>query len=324
MRMSLLSAGLAAILAAAPATAQQNPVAPGSPAAASTGTAGKDSPSQKPRDAAADLAAIRATSQAFVAAFNKGDAKEVAALWTEDGDYIDDAGRSYAGRDAVEKGYAAHFAENPNTQIRIVIDSLRLLSDTAAIEDGRAVVEPPPAGAPAIGKYTVVHVKIGGKWLMSTVRETRLETPSAYRNVADLEWLIGVWTAEEQGAKTESVCRWVANKSFVERTYTVTQADGATASGVQLIGFNPQEGCVQSWNFSSDGGHAVGVWSPRAGGWAAEIRGVTGDGAPTTAVNLLTRLDDNAYVWQSVQRTAGGTPLADTDEVVLKRRPAGR
>ena len=138
---------------------------------------------------------------------------------------------------------------------------------------------------------------------MSTVRDTRVETPSTYRNVADLEWLIGTWTAEEHGAKTESVCRWVANKSFVERSYTVTHADGTTTSGVQLIGWNPPAGHVQSWNFSSDGGHAVGVWSPREGGWSAEIRGVTGDGAPTTAVNLLTRLDDNAYAWQSVQRT---------------------
>ena len=59
---------------------------------------------------------------------------------------------------------------------------------------------------------------------MSTVRDARIETPSAYRNVADLEFLIGVWTAEEHGVKTESVCRWVANKSFVERSYTVTHA----------------------------------------------------------------------------------------------------
>ena len=80
---------------------------------------------------------------------------------------------------------------------------------------------------------------------------------------------------------------------------------------------------MQSWNFSSDGGHAVGVWSPRAGGWSAEVRGVTGDGMPTVAVNLLTRLDDNAYVWQSIRRTLGGTALPDTDEVVLKRRLIG-
>jgi len=159
---------------------------------------------------------------------------------------------------------------------------------------------------------------------MATVRDTRIETLSAYRRVEDLEWLIGTWTAEEHGAKTQSDCRWVANKSFVERTYVVTHVDGTATSGVQLIGWSPQSGQIQSWNFNSDGGHATGVWSPRANGWTAEIRGVTGDGTSTTAVNVLTKLDDNAYAWQSVQRSAGEQRLPDTEEVVLRRSAPSR
>ena len=42
---------------------------------------------------ASELAAIRSGSQAFVAAFNKRDAKAIAALWTKKGEYIDDTGR---------------------------------------------------------------------------------------------------------------------------------------------------------------------------------------------------------------------------------------
>jgi uncharacterized protein (TIGR02246 family) len=270
-------------------------------------------------DSSGDLAAIRLQSQAFVAAFNAGDAKAVAGLWTENGDFTDESGRTFSGRAAIEREYAALFNANPGVKIRLTIDSLKLLSDSAAIEDGRASLDPAPAGALATSKYTAIHVKVGGKWLMSTVRDTRVEAPSAYRNVADLEWLIGTWTAEEHGAKTESVCRWVAGKSFVERKYTVTRPDGTATSGVQIIGWNPEGQYVQSWNFSADGGHAVGVWTPRDGGWSAEIRGLTGDGTPTTAVNRLTKLDENAYVWQSVNRTAGGQSLPDTEEVVLKR-----
>jgi uncharacterized protein (TIGR02246 family) len=285
------------------------------------------SPKSKPAskspasESSGDLAAIRGASQAFVAAFDRADAKAIAALWTEDGDYTDESGTKFSGREAIEKEYAKFFAANPGHKIRLAIDSLKLLGDGAAIEDGRAMLDPAPAGAPATSKYTAIHVKVNGQWLMATVRDTRVESASAYRNVADLEWLIGTWTAEEHGAKSESVCRWVADKSFVERSYTVTHADGTTASGVQVIGWNPQGGHVQSWNFTSDGGHAIGVWTPREGGWAAEIRGVTGDGTLTTATNLLTKLDENAYVWQSVNRAAGGQPLPDTDEVVLKRRP---
>ena len=282
--------------------------------AASTSASG-----QSP-DASGGLAAIRAGSKAFTDVFNKHDAKAVAQLWTEGGDYVDESGRRLAGREAIQAGYARLFAENPRARLRTAIESLRLLNDLTAIEDGHTYVDPPPAGAPSVGKYTAVHVKVDGKWLMTTVRESRIETPSAYKSIADLEWLIGEWTAEEHGFNTQSTCRWIANKSFVERSYTFTHSDGATGSGVQLIGWNPQRHHVQSWNFSSDGGYAVGVWTPHESGWSGELEGTTGDGRPTTAVNRLTRLDDNAYVWQSVQRTLAGEPLPDTDEVVLKRR----
>jgi uncharacterized protein (TIGR02246 family) len=269
---------------------------------------------------AAEIAAVRATSEAFENAFNQHDAKSLAELWTADGDYIDESGRVFAGREAIEKEYKDFFAVHDDVQISIVIDSLRLLSDNAAIEDGRAFLEPPPEGAPATGRYTAVHVKVDGQWLMSTVRDVRVETPSAYHSIADLEWLIGTWTAEEHGGKMTSVCRWVANKSFIERSYTATHPDKTTTTGVQLIGFNPAAGHVQSWNFSSDGGHAVGVWSARENGWQAEIEGVTGEGVSTTAINLLTRIDDNAYAWQSVRRTASETSLPDTAEIVFKRQ----
>jgi uncharacterized protein (TIGR02246 family) len=277
----------------------------------------------KAKNPAGEQDAIRQSSQAFAAAFNKGDAKAVAALWTEDGDYIDEVGRTFTGREAIEKEYAAFFAANPGVQIRIIVDSVKLLADGAAIEDGRAFLDPAP-GAPAISKYTAAHVKVGGQWLMATVRDSRVALPSAYKNVEDLEWLIGTWTAEEHGAKTVSVCRWVANKSFVERSYTTTNHDGTSTSGLQLIGWNPNGGHVQSWSFSADGGHAIGVWTPRDGGWEVEIRGVTGDGTATTATNHLRRLDDNAYAWQSINRTAGGRPLPDTDEIVIKRASASK
>jgi uncharacterized protein (TIGR02246 family) len=271
-----------------------------------------------------DLSAIRRESQAFVEEFNRADAKAVAMLWTADGDYIDQSGRKFQGRAAIEKEYADFFSQNRGVKIRIVIDSLRVIGSDVAVEDGRAILDPVPAGTPATSKYTVVHAKIDGKWQMATVRDSRVERQSAYGNIADLEWLIGTWTAEEHGSKSESVCRWVANKSFVERSYSTTQPDCSVLSGVQIIGWNPERGCVQSWNFSADGGHAIGIWTPRERGWSAELRGMTGDGTSTTAVNLLTRLDDNTYVWQSIQRTIGGRTLPDTDEVVLKRRTTDR
>src|SRR5947209_15576383 len=49
-------------------------------------------------------------AQEFIKAFNKGDAKAVASFWTEDGDYVDQLGHQYKGREALEKLYAKVFA----------------------------------------------------------------------------------------------------------------------------------------------------------------------------------------------------------------------
>ena len=59
-----------------------------------------------------ELEAIRKSSHAFEEAFNKADAKAVAALWTIDGDYVDETGQVFAGRDAIEKQYADFFANH--------------------------------------------------------------------------------------------------------------------------------------------------------------------------------------------------------------------
>lgn len=280
-----------------------------------------DQPVEAASKLSPELALIQLQSEAFVDAFNKHDAQAVAALWTKDAEYIDDTGEMHSGRDAIEQVYADLFAEHPGASIRIVIDSLRQLSDTTAIEDGRALVDPPPAGPLGVSQYTTVHVKVDGQWQMASVRDTWIDAPATRESSADLDWLIGTWTAEEHGVRFDSTCRWVANENFVERTHTTTQFDGTTSSGVQLIGWNPAEGHVQSWTFSPDGGHAVGKWMMTATGWTAQMQGVTGDGTPTTSVTQLRRLDDNAYVWQSIERTLDGIALPDTDEVVIKRVP---
>ena len=272
------------------------------------------------QESADEMAAIRAGSDMFVEAFNKGDAKAIAALWTDDGEYIDDTGRRFVGRDAIEKVYAEFFTNVPKSKIQLAIDSLRLLSNDTAIEDGRAVVVSPERSALGFSKYTVVHVKVDNTWKMASVRDTVSEVPAAVSSAADLEFLIGTWVAEEHGVKTVSVCRWIAEGHFIERSYTSTHVDGTSSSGVQLVGWNPSAEHVQSWSFSPDGGYATGMWFPQPGGWVGHMLGTTGDGLPTSSINQFRKLDDNAYVWQAIHRSVGGKSLPDTHEVVWKRQ----
>jgi uncharacterized protein (TIGR02246 family) len=315
----LLIAVVAAVALTSLATQSQQPPRTDQkkPAAKATKNAEARAKDADPRDG--EIAALEKSAQAFAEAFNKRDAKAVAALWTKDGEYIDDSGRHIEGRDAIEKEYASFFAAHSDAMVTVVVDSLRLASDTTAIEDGRAVVQLGPVRPGAYGQYTAVHVKSDGKWLMSSVRDVRVATSPAADRLQDLGWLVGSWSVEEMGANLEVTCRWIADGSFLERAFSVKRGDQVVDSGKQIIGWNPQAQQIQSWTFASDGGLAVGVWNPLPEGWAIETTGMLPDGTPTRAVNLFTRLDNNACTWQSVERSAGDVALADTEEVLIKR-----
>jgi uncharacterized protein (TIGR02246 family) len=266
-----------------------------------------------------DANLIRQSSEAFSKAFDKGDAKAVAALWTEDGQLVDEAGKAFNGRPAIEAVYAKFFQEHPGAKIKVAIDSVRMLNDDTAIEEGRAALDPLPVGAAESAKYTAVHIKQDGKWQMASVYESSAAAPSAAGKLDSLDWLVGTWSAEERGVTTHVDCRWLPNKTFLLRKYTVTAADGTKSSGVQLIGLEPRTGQIISSGFNSDGSRTMGNWMPQAKGWAIDAIGQTANGADTHAINLLTKLDDNAYSWQSLGRSAAGQALPDTGEIILKR-----
>src|SRR4051812_18527484 len=65
-------------------------------------------------------------AKAFIAAFNKGDAKAVAAFWVPDGDYIDEDGRVTKGRAALEKLYEKQFAAQKGAKLTVTVTSARL------------------------------------------------------------------------------------------------------------------------------------------------------------------------------------------------------
>src|SRR4051812_18219429 len=74
-----------------------------------------------------DEKAIRATAEAFTQAFNRGDAKAVAALWNADGEYVDEDGSRFQGREAIQTEYAAFFKDHAKAKIHVEITSIRFV-----------------------------------------------------------------------------------------------------------------------------------------------------------------------------------------------------
>ena len=89
-------------------------------------------------------AAIKATAEAFSKVFADKDADALAEMWTSDGEYIDENGNRFAGRDAIKQEYKNFFEAHPDIKMTVNTYSIRLLSPTTAIEEGITSVEPLP------------------------------------------------------------------------------------------------------------------------------------------------------------------------------------
>lgn len=277
-------------------------------------------PAQQP-EGNADEAAIRAAAQAYAKAFEAGDAQALAAAYTSDAEYVDDLGRAFHGRQAIEKHFALGFKEQSGAKLELTIGSIRMLSPDVALEGGSSRVKPAIGRPGPLIKYSAVQVKRDGKWLISNVTESRWAPQSTELYLKDLAWMVGAWKSQSGGKAVEVQCQWLPGKSFLSRAYTVMQ-DGATiSSGTQLIGWDPTLTQIVSWTFNSDGSFGHEFWTQTGNRWEIEASSTLADGSSSLARNVLTKQNDNTFTWRSVDRSLNDQLLPDTAEVRMQRVP---
>lgn len=264
-------------------------------------------------------AAIQAAGKAFATAFNANDAKAVAALWAEDGEFVNQSGERFNGRDEIEKQYADFFKEYPGVQIQLKINKIKLLSSTSAMEEGLSTLGAPDAPSPVSCHYLVIYVKKGSQWLMTSGHDLRTQVEEKYGNIEELSNFIGSWKYDGDDASYETKVSWIANNKFIQRTYTLKENGTVTQSGVQIIGVEPTTKQIASWSFDSNGGHDIGMWTNQGDRWIIESNGAMADGTQTSSLNELKFSDDNTMTWKSVNRMIGDQLAPDADPVVLTR-----
>src|SRR5262245_1334448 len=140
----------------------------------------KDSKAQPAPDRSADEAAIRANIEKFVKAYNDGDAKAVAALFTSEGRVIGKEGNQTIGRDGIAQTFADLFKSKPEKNIEVFVDSIQFLGPDLAIELGTTKETYGPDEPPEYDKYTVLHVKRDGKWQMALARDEEGPLPTPH------------------------------------------------------------------------------------------------------------------------------------------------
>jgi uncharacterized protein (TIGR02246 family) len=269
-------------------------------------------------------AAITKTAEAFVEAFHKGDAKAVAAFWTQDGDYVDDTGRVLKGRKAIEDSFTELFAANKGLKLRIEVANLKFPTPDLAIEDGTSAVIAPDGSSPSRARYTNVFVKQEGKWLLSSVREAPDAGPSNYENLRGLEWAIGEWVDDVPAGATPAEVghvsfAWAPGQNFIVSTRTVDYRDTQHLQSTQWIGWDAAAKQIRSWSFQADGGFGESTWTKDGNKWVVKTESVLADGSKVTSTSVAGSADGNTLTWQSKDQKLNGKPLPDTKEVKMKR-----
>lgn len=279
-------------------------------------------PSGPPRPA--DEAAISEASQAFARAFETGDAAAFAALWTEEGEYLDEGGEPVRGKAAIAKGYADFFAKRADVKAESKTDKIRFLGKDTAIEEGTFTVKAKDAPA-NVSRFSALYVRQDGKWLLALLKEWGDDTTDR-ANLQDLAWLIGTWESEGGDLKASTTYEWTANKAFIRAQYTITpkKARERASSGTQVIGVDPASGVIRAWIFDSEGGIGESWWTHDGERWVIESTGTLTDGTETAAQNHLTRAGADAFTWRSVHRTVNGEKMPDISPVKVKRVAASR
>jgi uncharacterized protein (TIGR02246 family) len=273
-------------------------------------------------ETAAEENSLTNNAKAFIDAFEKGDAKAVAAFWAEDGDYVDVDGRHLQGRSAIENAFKDFFAENKGLKLRIDINSVRFLTPDTAIEDGTTSVIPPDNTLPSQARYSNVHVKKDGQWVLQSVRETPYTPPGNYEHLRGLEWAIGEWVDEGNGPEVGHVTfEWSPEGNFIISTQAVTVKDNLVSRVTEWIGWDPTTSQVRSWSFEADGGIGEGVWSSQGDQWIIKTNAILPDGKKLAATNVVTRTGPGAITWKSKDRTLDGKELPEVKETKMKRVP---
>jgi uncharacterized protein (TIGR02246 family) len=286
------------------------PAAPATPAQPPAAGA-KAAPAQ---ERPADRAAIEKALDEFGAAFQKGDGKAVAALFTAEGEYISDDGATFTGRAALEKAYTEFFAKNPNNALDVEVNSIRFPSQNTAVVEGYFKLHKGKKKELIVSRASFLYAREDGKWLVAIAREW----PGDGLSLRDLEWLIGTWEAKRDGTTVTTRYEWTANRSFIRCSFTIVK-DGKTETGMQMYAKDPGTGELRSWTFEDQGGIGETDIARDGKKWVLSASGTTADGRDLSATNIMTPVDADSFMWQSTKRMLDDEELPDLPPIKVTR-----
>jgi uncharacterized protein (TIGR02246 family) len=264
----------------------------------------------------------QAQSDKYTAAFDKGDVQALSDLYSDDVEYTTETGVQIFGRKTVVDGLAKYFAKNKGAKLELHTESARLLSPDVLSEKGLSSLTS-AKGSSEFTRYTVTYVKKGDAWLITQVGETAPPAVNAaVQALGELEWMVGSWNDNSPGITVETQVAWTKQNHFLRRSFSVTREGQNTVDGTEVIGYDPVQGRLRSWVFDSQGGFGEGLWTQEGNKWLVNMKATGPDGSQSTSQHVITKVDDNKYTWESINRARDGEVLPNLDKIEVVRTPA--
>ncbi len=269
----------------------------------------------------ADEQALRQLIEAFTKSYNAGDAKALAALFTAEGEIIEQNGATTHGRAAIEQMFADEFREHPRAKVEDVVESIRFLSPIAAIEEGLSIVTHEPGEPSESGHYSVLYVKQDGKWQIVSDRDLPDDEATSKSELEQLDWLVGSWVDEGDAGLVKTRYEWTENHRYLIGEFTLQIAGKPALSGTHRIGWDPVAKKIRSWVFDSEGGFGESYWTRQGREWIVKLSGVSRDGLLGSSTFVYTRRGPDSFSFESHDRVHGDEVTPDSQPIIVVREP---
>ena len=151
-------------------------------------------------------------------------------------------------------------------------------------------------------------------------------TEISMQELTQLSWLIGEWIHERVTRKDSHLSihrsyEWILQSRFIRETVSIKVSNelAHTRAIIVMMGWDPIDGRIVTWTFTSNGRFAQGYMQRDGRDWICSTTGVRTSGRLPAATNTYRLIDDSTFAWQSTNRTVDGEPQPDILEHTYRR-----
>lgn len=165
-----------------------------------------------------------------------------------------------------------------------------------------------------LGRVVVMMVLLSGLVRGEDVR------PGPAKELLALEWILGSWEHESEGAMLTMTGEWSEDRRFLLRRFELKLGTSLEVTIRQTIFWDPVGKKLRSWGFSSDGSYEEGEW--KVVGKRVEVhRTITyADGVRGSAVNGWEWGGGKSCIFTSTKRKIRGKVGPDLAPTELGRK----